>query len=100
MSPERPPTVSSERWRFGRPDSRLDGWKHARRCELDLPRLIAEWPEVYALAACIRVAREQLRAVRRGSDAELVAQRIWIALEHRGQDLSQHAIGVAGVFAN
>jgi hypothetical protein len=26
------------------PDSRLDGWKHGRRRELDLPRFVAEWP--------------------------------------------------------
>src|SRR3954452_24653237 len=80
--------------------SRVGDWKHGRRCELDLARLVAEWPEVHALAAGLRVAREQLRAVRRRADAELVAQRIWIASEHRGQDLSQHAIGVAGVFAD
>jgi hypothetical protein len=64
----RPLLLSSERSPLGRPDSRLEGWKHGRRCELDLPRLVAEWPEVYAVAACLRVARKQLRAVRRGSE--------------------------------
>ena len=40
----------------GRPTSRLDGWKHGCRRELDLLRLVAERPEVDALTACLRVA--------------------------------------------
>ena len=39
-----------------RPTSRLDGWKHGCRSELDLLRLVAERPEVDALTACLRVA--------------------------------------------
>ena len=36
-------------------DSRLDGGKHGRRRELDLPGLVAERPEVHALTARLRV---------------------------------------------
>ena len=45
------PTLASRR-----PDSRRDGWEHGCGCELYLPRLVAEWPEVHAFAACLRVA--------------------------------------------
>jgi hypothetical protein len=48
--------VSSESQHTCRPRSCLDGWKHGRRREFDLPRLVAERPEVYALTSCFGVA--------------------------------------------
>jgi hypothetical protein len=34
----------------------FDGWEHGLRRKLDLLRLVAERPEVYALTACLGVA--------------------------------------------
>ena len=72
---------------------------HARnyltRHELDLAPLVAQRPDVHALAARLGVAGQQRGTVFRGADADLRAELVRVAPQKRREDLAEHAIDLA-----
>ena len=55
--------------------------------ELDLPSLVAQRPEVDALASRVRLAGEDGGAVLRGADAELLPQPVLVSIQKRRHDV-------------
>src|SRR3954453_5837898 len=68
--------------------------KHSGCGKLDLARFVTEGPEVDSLTAGTSVACKQLGAPLRWSDADLIAQDLWIAPQQRGKDFTQHSVRV------
>jgi hypothetical protein len=60
-------------------------------------RLIAERPEVDALAAGLRVTREKLDAVLGGTDADLGTKLLGISPQDWSQDIAEHAVGLRSI---
>src|SRR5215204_5490551 len=60
--------------------------RHRLRDQLELTRLVAQRPQVDALAAGLDVPREQLGALPGGSDADLRAKLARISPQDRTQD--------------
>ena len=78
----------------GAEDLAPSGARDCVRDQLELPRLVAQRPQVDALAAGLGVAREELGAVLRGTDADLRAKLVGISPQERGQDVGEHAIAL------
>ena len=67
------------------------------RHQLQLPRLIAQRPQVDALAASLGVTREELGAVPGGTDADLRTKLVGISPQDWSQDVGEHTIALCPV---
>ena len=70
---------------------------HFARDQFELSRLIAERPEVDALASGLRVTSEELDAVLRGTDADLATKVLGVSSQDGGQDIAEHAVGLRSI---
>ena len=68
--------------------------------ELDLPSLVAQRPQVDALAPRRRVPREKLCAVFRGSDADLTPEVVAISIQQRREHLTEHTITLRAILGH
>src|SRR5271155_3194037 len=89
--------VVSGRWRSAetrvRPVSATsEVRRHRPGHQFELPRLIAQRPQVDALAAGLGITREELGAVPRRTDADLRAKLVGISSQNWSQDVGEHAI--------
>ena len=78
----------------------LDPGSHIARQQLDLPSLVAQRPEVDALASRAGVVGEQRRAVLSGADAELGSKLVGISVQERSQDVAKDPVALGAIAGN
>ena len=77
--------------------SRADRSGHRLRHPLDLPRLVAQRPQVDAVASGVGVPREELGAMGGGPDADLRAELGGIPPQQRSQDVGEDAVALRAI---
>ena len=79
---------------------RLDAGTHLARDRLDLPALVAQRPQVDALASRRGVLREESRAVRSRADAEPASQLVRISVQDRCEDIAEDSIPIDAILGD
>jgi predicted MFS family arabinose efflux permease len=93
----RPPTSRRRPGARGPASTAAELRNHRARDQFELSPLISQRPQVHALAAGLRVTREKLSAVLRGTDANLGTKLVGISLQDGSQDVGEHAITLRSI---